>query len=219
TVLLDGERIAEVGAADKIRVPAGAREVDARGAWLIPGLTDMHAHLRAPARLPVYLAFGVTTIRDPGGNLTRSELTRRDVAEGRRIGPRMFIAGPVLDGMPPLWPEMTLLVDPVKRAEAAVRFLAAHAVDLLKIYNSVPEASLERIVHTAHELGLRVTGHVPRSLTMTRAIEIGMDGLEHVRVTGREMLPADEAAKLDYLPVRRREAMLWDRFDVSSPKF
>ncbi|TMB81001.1 MAG: hypothetical protein E6J52_00120 [Chloroflexi bacterium] len=219
TVLTDGERIAEVGPADRVRAPAGAKEVDARGGWLIPGLTDMHAHVRSPGLLPVYLAFGVTTVRDPGGSLTRSVLLRRDVAEGRRIGPRMFIAGPILDGIPPLWPEMTLLVDTVERAEAAVRFLAAQEVDFIKVYNSVPERSLEAIVRTAHKLKLRVTGHVPRSLTMTRAIEIGMDGLEHVRVTGREMLSPEEAAKLDYLPVRRREAMLWERFDLSSPKF
>jgi imidazolonepropionase-like amidohydrolase len=83
----------------------------------------------------------------------------------------------------------------------------------------VPERSLETIVRTAHAVGLPVTGHVPRAITMTRAIELGMDGLEHVRVTGREMLSSDEAAKLDYLPVRRREAMLWGRFDLGSPKF
>lgn len=219
TVLVEGDRIAEAGPADRVPIPAGTRELDARGAWLIPGLTDMHAHVRHPALLPLYLAFGVTTVRDPGGSLTRSELMRRDVAEGRRIGPRMFIAGPILDGIPPLWPDMSLLVDTVARADAAVRFLAAHSVDVIKVYNSVPEASLETIVRTAHELGLRVTGHVPRSITMSRAVELGMDGLEHVRVTGREMLSADEAAKLDYLPVRRREAMLWERFDLSWPKF
>jgi len=219
TVLIDGDRIREIGPADSVRAPAGAKVVDARGAWLIPGLTDMHAHVRTAALLPVYLAFGVTTVRDPGGSLTRSLLMRRDVAEGRRVGPRMFIAGPILDGIPPLWPDMSLLVDTAERAEAAVRFLKSQEVDFIKVYNSVPERSLEAIVRTAHELGLRVTGHVPRSLTMTRAIEIGMDGLEHVRVTGREMLPPEEAATLDYLPVRRREAMLWERFDLASPKF
>src|SRR5439155_2551746 len=56
TVLVDGDRIADVGSSDRVRAPAGAKEVDARGGWLIPGLTDMHAHLRAPALLPVYLA-------------------------------------------------------------------------------------------------------------------------------------------------------------------
>jgi imidazolonepropionase-like amidohydrolase len=135
------------------------------------------------------------------------------------MGPRLFIAGPILDGVPPLWPDTTVLVDTVARAEAAVLFLAANGVDVIKVYNSVPEVSLVAIVRTAHELGLPVTGHVPRSLTMTRAIEIGIDGLEHIRVTGREMLPADEAATLDYLPVRRREGLLWDRFDPDSPRF
>ena len=219
TVLMAGDRITAVGPSASVAVPADATRIDASGAWLIPGLTDMHAHVRTPALLPVCLAHGVTSVRDPGGNLTRGLLLRRDLSEGRRLGPRMFIAGPILDGIPPLWPDISLLVDTPERAEAAVRFLAASGVDLIKVYNSVPERSLEAIVRVAHAAGLRVTGHVPRAITMTRAIELGMDGLEHIRVTGREMLPAEEAAKIDFLPVRRREAMLWDRFDLSWPRF
>jgi len=217
TVLVDGDRITEVG--PNVRAPAGAREVDARGGWIIPGLTDMHVHPRIAALLPLYLAYGVTTVRELGSGLTRARLLKRDLDTGRRLGPRFFFAGTILDGIPPLWPDISLLVDTEARADAAVRFLHAQGVDVIKVYNSVPERSLETIVKTAHELGLRVTGHVPRSITMSRAIEIGMDCLEHIRVTGREMLPPDEAATLDYLPVRRREAMLWERFDVTTTKF
>ena len=219
TVLLSGDRITEVGPAAQVRIPPDAARVDASGAWLIPGLTDMHVHIRTPVLLPVYLAHGVTTIRDLGGNLARGQLLRRDLADGRRVGPRLFLAGPILDGIPPLWPDISILVDTEDRAKAAVRFLTASGVDYVKVYNSVPETSLEAIVRTAHDLGLRVTGHVPRAITMTRAVEIGMDGLEHIRVTGREMLSPDEASRIDFLPVRRRETLLWERFDVASPPF
>jgi imidazolonepropionase-like amidohydrolase len=218
-VVISGDRIVEAGPAARVRVPADAARIDARGAWLIPGLTDMHAHVRSPELLPLFLAHGVTAIRDIGGNLARGQLLRADLAAGRRVGPRLAIAGNILDGIPPLWPDISILVDTPERAEAAVRFLAAAGVDVIKVYNSVPERSLETIVRTAHTLGLPVTGHVPRAITMTRAIELGMDGLEHVRVTGREMLPADEAARIDFLPVRRREAMLWERFDLAWPQF
>jgi imidazolonepropionase-like amidohydrolase len=72
------------------------------------------------------------------------------------------------------------------------------------------------ILETAHRLGLRVTGHVPRTITMTRAIELGIDCLEHIRITGRELLPSDEADRLDPLPVARRETLLWERFELES---
>ncbi len=53
-------------------------------------------------------------------------------------------------------------------------------------------------------------------MTMTRAVELGMDGLEHIRVTGRELLPLEEADKIDFLPFVQREALLWQRFDLDS---
>jgi imidazolonepropionase-like amidohydrolase len=89
-------------------------------------------------------------------------------------------------------------------------------VDFIKVYNWVPEQSLGVILETAHALGLRVTGHVPRSITMTRAIQLGMDCLEHIRITGRELLPAEEADRLDPLPVAQRETLLWERFELES---
>ena len=64
--------------------------------------------------------------------------------------------------------------------------------------------------------GLPVLGHVPRSLSTSRAIEIGMKCLEHIRVTGGELLPIDQADKIDYLPLGERETLLWERFDLNS---
>jgi len=66
---------------------------------------------------------------------------------------------------------------------------------------------------------LIVAGHIPRSMTMTRAVELGMKSLEHIRITGREMLPIEEANQIDYLPLGQREPLLWEKFDLASPKF
>jgi imidazolonepropionase-like amidohydrolase len=111
---------------------------------------------------------------------------------------------------------MSILVETEERARGAVHFLADQGVDFIKVYNWVPEQSLAVILETAHGLGLRVTGHVPRSITMTRAIELGMDCLEHIRITGRELLPPEEADRIDPLPVARRETLLWERFELES---
>ena len=98
-VVIRGERIADVGPAATTDIPPGARIIDARGQYLIPGLIEMHAHLSKSrvSALGLFVANGVTTIRDMGGDHEELLRWRRDVNEGRRVGPRMFIAGPYLE--------------------------------------------------------------------------------------------------------------------------
>ena len=220
SVLVQGKRISRIGLRDEVIPPPGAEIVDVSGTWLIPGLIDMHVHAQIEPLhtrlLPLYLAHGVTTVRDVGGNISGLSFLRADLSEGRRTGPRLYFAGPLLDGIPPLWIPMTFLVDTEARARSAVRMLVDQNVDCIKVYNSVPETSLRIIVEEAEAAGLMVLGHVPRSLSTSRAIQIGMACLEHIRVTGRELLPVDEADKIDYLPLGERETLLWERFDVES---
>ena len=217
-IVVEGNRIAQVGRESDIEVPQGARVIDAHGKWIIPGLMDMHTHISSAKNIPfeLYLVNGVTTIRDPGGNLTLQRLARQEIDAGKRPGPRLFFSGSVLDGNPPLWPDLSIIVDTQEQAESAVNFLIDQGVGSVKVYNSITEPVLEAIVRTAHRRGISVIGHVPRSMTMTRAVELGMDGLEHIRVTGRELLPLEEANKIDFLPFVQREALLWQRFDLDS---
>src|SRR5262249_59170607 len=98
----------------------------------------------------LYQAYGVTRVRDPGGSLSLHRLLRDRIAQGWHTGPRMFFAGPVLDGATPVWPAMSIKVDTPDRARGAVEFLASQGVDLIKVYNWVPEASLKVILETAH---------------------------------------------------------------------
>jgi imidazolonepropionase-like amidohydrolase len=219
-IIVEGNRIREVGRSSDIAVPRDARVIDAQGKWIIPGLMDMHAHIAIGKNVPLelYLVNGVTTIRDPAGNLTLQRLARQEIESGRRLGPRLFFSGYVLDGNPPLWPDLSIMADTEERAESATNFLIDQGAESIKIYNSITEPALVAIVRTARERGIPVIGHVPRSMTMTRAVELGMDGLEHIRVTGRELLPVEEADKIDFLPFAQREAMLWQRFDLDSDK-
>jgi imidazolonepropionase-like amidohydrolase len=219
-IVIRAERIEQIGAEGNTAIPNGGQIVEARAKWIIPGLIDSHAHAESADETPfgLYLANGVTTIRNPGGDVTQLRLTRDRLARGELVGPRLFFSGPALDGMPPVWPAGILLVDTPERARSAVNFLADQGVDFVKVYNNVKEPELKMIVQTAKERGLPVSGHIPRSMTMTRAIEVGMTRLEHIRITGKEMLSSDEAEKIDPLPVGRREPMLWQRFDLHSEK-
>jgi imidazolonepropionase-like amidohydrolase len=219
TIVMQGDRIEQIGSGNR-GIPEGAQIIDATGKWVIPGLIDSHAHAENPDETPfsLYLANGVTTIRNPGGNLTVLRLTRERLLRGELVGPRLFFSGPLLDGIPPVWPDMSLLVDTAQRARSAVNFLADQGVDFVKVYNNVKEPELRAIIETAKERGLPVAGHIPRSMTMTRAVELGMTRLEHIRVTGREMLSPGEADEIDPLPLGRREPLLWQRFDLQSEK-
>jgi imidazolonepropionase-like amidohydrolase len=218
-IVIRGERIEQISVGHT-SIPDGAQIIDAQGKWIIPGLIDSHAHAQDADETPLglYLANGVTTIRNPGGNITVLRLTRERLLRGELVGPRLFFAGPVLDGLPPVWPNISLLVDTPQRATSAVNFLADQGVDFVKVYNNVKEPELKAIVETAKKRGLPVAGHIPRSMTMTHAVELGITRLEHIRVTGKEMLSADEAEHIDPLPLGRREPMLWQRFDLQSQK-
>src|SRR5690242_7498747 len=110
TMLIDGDRIATL----EVDVPEQARVIDATGMWLLPGLVDMHAHTTGtPMKHRIhhlYLAYGVTTVRDTGGNLTLLRLLRDRIEGGKHTGPRIFLAGPLLDGATPVWPPMSIMV-------------------------------------------------------------------------------------------------------------
>jgi imidazolonepropionase-like amidohydrolase len=221
TIVVRGNRIAKVAVAGDVEIPKNAQLIDARGKWILPGLIDMHSHVSDVdidvLPLQLYLANGVTTIRDPGGHVTAARLARDEIDAGKRIGPRLFFCGNVLDGVPPL-PATALVADTPERARSAVTFLADQGVSCIKVYNSIKEPELVEIIRTASSRNLPVTGHVPRTLTMTHAVELGLQGLEHIRITGREMLAADEAEKIDFLPLAKRETLLWQRFDLQSEK-
>jgi len=221
-VFIRGERIAQVGVVGKLEIPRDARIVDAHGKWILPGLVDMHAHVSMDDSdllpLELYLVNGVTTIRDPGGYVSVARLAKEDIDSGKRIGPRLFFCGDILDGMRPVVAQGSLLVDTPERARSAVIFLADQGVDCIKVYNNVKEPELKEIIATARARNLPVIGHVPRTITMTHAVELGMQSLEHIRITGRELLPLDEANQIDSLPFAKRETLLWQRFDVESEK-
>jgi imidazolonepropionase-like amidohydrolase len=220
TVLVSDGRISEVGPRADVAIPRDADAYDVTGQWVLPGLVDMHCHLtmrKHDLPLELFLLNGVTTVRDPGGPVTLQRLIREQVQAGTRLGPRLLIAGELLDGNPPVWQDHTHLVDTPERGIAAVRHLAAQGADCVKIYNHVPPDVLTEVIAVARELGLPVIGHVPRRMSMLQAIQAGMNCLEHIRITGSDFLPPERAAELDMLPVSEREPRLWELIDPGEP--
>jgi Amidohydrolase family len=226
TVVIEGDRITRVAPTEKIAVSADARVVDARGRWIVPGLIDMHVHRAGqPDLVPLalYVANGVTSIRDMGGNLTLLRLVRNEVDSGKRLGPRLFFVGPLLDGDPPLAPPIAVIVDTPARAISTVNFLVDQGVDAIKIYNGISAPVLEAIVRTARLRKVPVVGHVPRALTVSRAVGIGMQGLEHsiIRAADLEAWGVLTRKDVDRINASKsvtvREAMVWRHIDLKSP--
>jgi hypothetical protein len=156
TVLIAGNRIVAIGQTREVSIPDDAELVDAAGAYLIPGLWDMHVHSVANVsrdtavesvvardwHFPLFLAFGVTGVRvmnDGTGDVTLklTNSTRRRLAEGDLSGPvRFFAAGPSVDGDPPLGSN-AIVVRTAAEARAAVEDLASNGADLIKVYENL----------------------------------------------------------------------------------
>jgi imidazolonepropionase-like amidohydrolase len=165
--------------------PSGATVVDGRGKFLIPGLWDMHAHTEATgeAWLQLYVANGVTGIRDMGSDLELVLTMREATSSGRVLGPRIFAAGPILDDAPGDWP-FRMRVKTPEAGRAAVQLLKRRGVDLIKVHDNTPRDVFIAIADEARLLKLPVAGHVPRGLTIEQVVEAGQRDIEHLSNLG-----------------------------------
>ena len=179
TVVVEGDRISAVGAAGKVKVPRGAKTIDARGKFLLPGLWDMHAHFEQVEWGPVYLAAGVTTVRDVGNEFEFITSVRDAIKEGRGLGPGMLLAGIVDGDSPKAWG--TIHANTPEEARAVVNKYHAAGFQQIKIYSSVKLDIVKAICDEAHKLGMTVTGHIPNGMNAIQGVEAGMDQINHIQ--------------------------------------
>jgi hypothetical protein len=180
TVVISGERIEKVGPSDSVATPAGARVIDATGKTIIPGLWDMHTHafLAAEQAGLSHLGSGVTTVRDVAADTDVAMSQRERTQKGTLIGPRMILAG-FIEG-PGFWAGPS---DVLVRTEAEARGWVAKYDSLgykqIKLYNLVHPDLVPAIVDETHKRGMRLSGHIPRGLTVQAAVQLGFDELQH----------------------------------------
>ncbi|WP_327007463.1 amidohydrolase family protein [Dactylosporangium sp. NBC_01737] len=184
TVVARGDRITDLGPARTVRVPGDAAVVDGRRRFVIPGLTDMHVHSSGIDTIdpPLFIANGVTTVREMSGYPTLHEWRQR-VADGTLLGPRSVIASPLIDGSPSLWTGLGapyVEVADAEQARAAVRQVAADGADFVKVYSRLSRESFTAIAQESHRLGLQFAGHCPDDVPVTAAADLGQRSFEHV---------------------------------------
>ncbi|MBI3567938.1 MAG: amidohydrolase family protein [Gemmatimonadetes bacterium] len=180
TVVIENGRIAAAGAT--VSIPAGARRIDVRGKTIVPGLWDMHTHLNQIEWAPVYLAAGVTTVRDMGNEIPFITALRRAVHSGRAVGPRMLLAGLVDGGGPNAFGAVNATTP--EEGRRAVQRYHELGFEQMKLYSLLKPDVVGAITREAHRLGMTVTGHVPTSLSLLAAVDSGMDHIAHQPVRG-----------------------------------
>ena len=168
---------------------SASKTIDAENGFVMPGLWDMHVHFRGGDTLvaenrnllPLFLAHGVTTVRDAGGDISLDVLDwRQKIAAGQLEGPSIFTSGPKLDGPNPAWPG-SIKVDSLGDIPAALDSLEQLEVDYVKMYDgSLSKEVFYGIIAAAEDRGLKTTGHMPMSANILTGIDIGLDGSEHL---------------------------------------
>lgn len=182
TVVITGNRISALGKTRKIRVPKGVKAVDGTGKFLIPGLWDMHVHLEISgkeASIPLYLAKGITGLRDMGGNIDLINQWRQQLPQGSLLTPHIVAAGSILDGSPPEWP-LRIVVKNEVEARQAVGSLKSRGVNFIKVHNLLSRDVYFAIADEAKKEGLPFAGHVPIAVTATEASNAGQRSIEHL---------------------------------------
>jgi len=210
TVIFEGDQIIAVQPTSQ---NSGADEViDGAGKYLIPGLWDFHVHLsydeRLTAAMPdLFLSWGITSVRDTGGLMHNMLPIVEAMRAENAIAPRVFFAGPLLDGNDVVYdgdgrPEIGVSVPTPERARETVRELADQGVNFIKVYEMTSPEVFAALVETAEALDLPIDSHVPLSM---RASEAGphVDSIEHLR--NIEMDCASNAVELHSTRLRLLE--------------
>ncbi len=178
TVLVRGSRIAAVGPAESVAVPADAERVDGHGRTVLPGLFDLHVHLSAQDGI-LHIAGGVTATRDLGNDPADLKRLTTQWDAGTAIGPTVWKAG-LIDGRGPYQAPTGEYADSAAQVTAAVDRYADAGYVQIKVYSSLKPELVPAVVAAAHRRGLRVSGHVPQGLRAADFVAMGADELQHI---------------------------------------
>jgi hypothetical protein len=175
-IVRDG-KIAAAGPRSQVAVPQGMRMIDAHGSSLLPGLWEMHAHFAQVEWGPAYLAAGVTSARDCGGEFEFITAVRDLIESGKGLGPRLVLAG-LVDRSGTGTFGVNWADTPEQGVAQVARYEAAGFAQM-KIYSRIQPEVLTAVAKEAHRQGMTVTGHVPDGMTAMQAVEEGMDQINH----------------------------------------
>ncbi|MFD1612431.1 amidohydrolase family protein [Sphingomonas tabacisoli] len=179
SVVVANGKIAAVGPAASVKLPAGAKVIDGKGKTLVPGMWDVHMHIGDDYTLLQELSLGITSIRDPGNNdkLTIDRRTR--AAAGKLLSPHVYPSS-LIDGKGPNTAQVANVATSQDEAIGWVRKAKENGFTGVKFYGTFNPAWLKASIDEAHKLGLHVHGHVPQGIRPLDAVNAGYDELTHI---------------------------------------
>jgi len=191
---------------------SGATVIDGAGKFIMPGLWDAHVHLvyiedLAPAMFDLFLSYGVTSVRDTGGQLDLVQPWKAKADNDPKHAPRVKIAGPLVDGVPTVYdgspgrPHLGIGASNPERAKIMVDSLVHLGVDLIKSYEMLTPESFAAVLEQSKKHNKIVTGHIPLSMDAITASNAGMRSMEHLR-------------NLEFSFSSEHEALLQQRLDL-----
>jgi imidazolonepropionase-like amidohydrolase len=206
TVLVKGDRIVAVGPAATTALAPGATRIDGAGKWLVPGLVDMHVHFNVETDAVLFVANGVTTVRNMWGRPETLDLRERAKKDPAWPGPSVYTSGPILDGNPPRWPGSVVLETPAAAA-AEVKAEKIAGYDYLKVYDGLAPEVYDAIAAAAREHGLRVVGHTPKAVPLLHALASGQASIEHMTGVLLALQGAESKAATMEWPAQGKELL------------
>ena len=221
TVIIKEGKILQVLSSDGVNLSSKNRIIDGTDKFLIPGLWDAHVHFAyleelAPRMFDLFLAYGITSVRDTGGEINFTNAWKKKSLKNPTSSPRVMIAGPLLDGMPNVYdgsdhehPPLSVGLATISDVRNKVNELDSMGVDLLKAYEMLTPDQFEEIMRLAKEKGLNVTGHVPLSMDVISASNAGLKSMEHMR-----NLELSCANNSDELLAQRQEILALGKQDI-----
>ena len=187
TVMVQEGRITQVGPVDSVQIPQEALRIDGTGQYLMPGLVDMHVHIQFNNDLLLFVANGVTSVRNMWGHtgkmlqlrLPDQLALREQIEQGTLLGPTIYTAGPVMEGSPAFHP-MADAIDSPEAARESVTWQKAQGYDLIKVYEHLSPGVYQAILGAAREHEIPVVGHVPLAVGLDKVLAGRQQTIEHL---------------------------------------
>lgn len=214
TVIIKDGKILKIAPTAELKLSPSNQIIDGGGKYMIPGLWDSHVHFAyiealAPRMFDMFLTYGITGVRDTGGEISFVRQWKDASLANPTGAPRVMIAGPLLDGMPNVYdgsdpghPPLSVGSGSVEAVATLIGKLDSIGVDFLKAYEMLTPEQFTMVMKIAKEKGYKVTGHVPLSMDVTGASNAGLNSMEHMR--NLELSCASNADEL----LKQRKAML-----------
>lgn len=221
TVIIKAGKIHKIAHSNELKLAKNNIIIDGTGKFLIPGLWDAHVHFAynkdlAPSMFDLFLSYGITSVRDTGGEIDFVKKWKERAMANPTDAPRVMIAGPLLDGMPNIYdgsspsrPPLSVGLNSVESVTRQVHELDSLGVDFLKAYEMLTPEQFAKVTQLAKEKGLKVTGHVPLSMDVIGASNAGLNSMEHMR-----NLELSCASNAEELLEQRRQFLAAGRSDT-----